>query len=70
MKLTAVTLTMAAVAGVAAIPAMAEAKTNAPKCVAVTQAQVDGLFKEFNDGFQTRNPDVVKIGRASCRERV
>lgn len=56
MKLTAVVLAMAAVA---TIPVVAEAKTNAAKCVAVTQAQVDGLFKEFNDGFQTRNPDVV-----------
>lgn len=58
MKLTAVALTMAAVAGVA-LPATAVAKAKAQECVAVTQDQVDALFKQFNDGFQTQNPDAM-----------
>ena len=59
MKLIAAALTMAVVAGIAVVPAEAEAKSKAPKCVAVTQPQVDGLFTQFNDGFQTQNPDVM-----------
>jgi uncharacterized protein (TIGR02246 family) len=42
-----------------AVALPAAAKTKAPKCVTVTQAQVEGLFKQFNDGFQTQNPDVM-----------
>lgn len=59
MKLTVAALTMAAVAGIASVPSAAEAKATSAECVAVTQAQVDGLFKQFNDGFQTQNPDVM-----------
>lgn len=29
------------------------------QCVAVTEAQVNAQFQRFNDGFQTRNPDVM-----------
>lgn len=29
------------------------------RCVAVTEEQVNAQFTRFNDGFQTRNPDVV-----------
>lgn len=49
----------AIVAALAAVPAAAEAKSKSERCAAVTTAQVDGLFKEFNDGFQTRDPDVM-----------
>ncbi len=52
-------LALAVVAAFASVPASAEAKSKRQKCVAVTEAQVNGLFKQFNDGFQTQNPDVM-----------
>lgn len=57
-KMTSV-LGLAIVASLAAVPASAEAKSKRQKCIAVTEAQVNGLFKQFNDGFQTQNPDVM-----------
>lgn len=59
MKIVATGLALAVVGTLATFPASAEAKSKQAKCVAVTQAQVDGLFKQFNDGFQTQNPDVM-----------
>lgn len=42
------------------LPADAQARgAQRERCVAVTQAQVDGLFTRFNDGFQTRDADVM-----------
>jgi uncharacterized protein (TIGR02246 family) len=42
------------------LPTDAEARgAQRERCVAVTEAQVDGLFTRFNEGFQTRNPDVM-----------
>lgn len=43
----------------AVIAAPAQAKSKAPKCAAVTQADVEGLFKQFNDAWATKNPDTV-----------
>lgn len=51
--------TLAIGTAMVALPVKAEAKAKRTACVAVTQAQVDGLFKQFNDGFQTQNPDVM-----------
>ena len=59
VKKIATVLSLSLVVGLVAVPAAAEAKSKAPRCAAVTEAQVDGLFKQFNDGFQTQNPDVM-----------
>jgi uncharacterized protein (TIGR02246 family) len=54
-------LIAAAAASVAvALPTQAEARNaTRERCVAVTEDQVNNLFTRFNDGFQTRNPDVM-----------
>jgi uncharacterized protein (TIGR02246 family) len=46
--------------GIATAASAAEARdtTNA-QCVAVTEEQVNAQFIRFNDGFQTRDPDVM-----------
>ncbi len=59
MKMTSITIAGAA-ALIMTLPASAEARgAQRERCVAVTEAQVDALFTRFNDGFQTRDPDVM-----------
>ena len=49
-----------AAAALVSLPAPAEARNaQRERCVAVTEDQVNGLFQQFNDGFQTRNPDLM-----------
>lgn len=57
LKLMTASLMITAVA--MAAPVQAEAKSKRVACAAATPAQVDALFKQFNDGFQTQNPDVM-----------
>lgn len=52
-------LMISAAIAAAVIAAPAHAKSKAPKCAAVTQADVEGLFKQFNDAWATKNPDTV-----------
>lgn len=53
-------LSLAAAIGVATSAAAVEARdAHHAQCVAVTEEQVNGLFEQFNAGFQTRNPDVM-----------
>jgi uncharacterized protein (TIGR02246 family) len=53
-------LSVATAMGLATVASAAEARSaSRDRCVAVTEAQVNGLFQRFNDGFQTRNPDVM-----------
>lgn len=59
MKFVYSTMALAVVAAMATVPASAEAKSKRTTCAAATEAQVNGLFKQFNDGFQTQNPDVM-----------
>lgn len=59
MKMTTMTLAGVAVAlSALSVPADARSTTR-ERCVTVTEAQVDSLFQRFNDGFQTRNPDIM-----------
>lgn len=51
-------ISAAIAAAVIAVPAQAK-KSKAPKCAVVTQADVEGLFKQFNDAWATKNPDTV-----------
>jgi uncharacterized protein (TIGR02246 family) len=46
-------------AALMAVPAQAKMKSKSAKCPAVTTAQVDGLFTEFNSAWATKNPDTV-----------
>ena len=49
-----------AAASVAIIAVPAQAKmAKSQKCVAVSQAQVEGLFTDFNNAWATKNPDTV-----------
>lgn len=48
----------AASAALIAMPAQAKS-AKATKCVTPTQAQVDGLFTQFNNAWATKNPDTV-----------
>jgi uncharacterized protein (TIGR02246 family) len=52
-------ISAAIAAAVIAVPGQAKMKSKAPKCAAVTQADVEGLFKQFNDAWATKNPDTV-----------
>jgi uncharacterized protein (TIGR02246 family) len=56
------TLTVATAAALAIAGTSASAHDRGgtrERCVAVTEAQVNAQFQRFNDGFQTRNPDVM-----------
>ena len=61
MKMKIMSLAIAGLAATAAaLPTPADARNaQRERCVAVTEAQVNGLFQRFNDGFQTRNPDAM-----------
>lgn len=49
-----------AAASVAIIAVPAQAKmAKSQKCVTVSQAQVEGLFTDFNNAWATKNPDTV-----------
>lgn len=53
-------LSVATAFGLMTAASAAEARdAQRERCVAVTEEQVNGLFTAFNDGFQTRNPDVM-----------
>lgn len=53
-------LSLAVVFGIATSATAAEARdAQRERCTAVTEDQVNGLFQQFNDGFQTRDPDVM-----------
>ena len=52
------TCMMATVVAIA-VPVQAEAKSKRAKCAVASEEQVNSLFKQFNDGFQTQNPDVM-----------
>jgi uncharacterized protein (TIGR02246 family) len=59
VKMTSLLIAGAATLAVS-LPTSAEARNaQRERCVAVTEAQVNGLFQRFNEGFQTRNPDVM-----------
>lgn len=45
-------------AAIIAVPAQAKS-SKAPKCAKVTEANVEGLFAEFNNAWATKNPDTV-----------
>jgi uncharacterized protein (TIGR02246 family) len=51
-------ISAAIAAAVIAAPAQAKSM-KAPKCAKVTEADVEGLFKQFNDAWATKNPDTV-----------
>jgi uncharacterized protein (TIGR02246 family) len=48
----------AASAAIVALPAQAK-PAKAAKCVTPTQAQVDGLFTQFNNAWATKSPETV-----------
>jgi uncharacterized protein (TIGR02246 family) len=53
-------LSVATAIGLTAVASAAEARSaTRERCVAVTEEQVNAQFQRFNDGFQTRNPDVM-----------
>ncbi|WP_218939609.1 SgcJ/EcaC family oxidoreductase [Sphingorhabdus profundilacus] len=45
-------------AAMIAVPAQAKT-TQSMKCAVVSQANIDGLFTEFNNAWATKNPDLV-----------
>ena len=60
MKIAISLLSAAAAVGMMTAASAAEARqAHRERCVAVTEDQVNGLFATFNDGFQTRDPDVM-----------
>ena len=56
---TTLTVATAAAVAMAGTSASAHHSRTQQQCVAVTEAQVNAQFQRFNDGFQTRNPDVM-----------
>lgn len=60
MKIAISLFSAAAAVGMMTATSAAEARhAQRERCVAVTEDQVNGLFTAFNDGFQTRDPDVM-----------
>ncbi|MFN3287909.1 MAG: SgcJ/EcaC family oxidoreductase [Sphingomonadaceae bacterium] len=55
MKTTMLGAALAAVAMTAATPALARSE----RCARVTEAQIAGLFDQFNAAWATKNPDTV-----------
>lgn len=51
-------ITAAMAAAVITVPAQAKS-SKSMKCAVVSQANVDGLFTEFNTAWATKNPDIV-----------
>jgi uncharacterized protein (TIGR02246 family) len=51
-------ITAAMAAAVIAVPAQAKTPKST-KCAAVSQAQVESLFADFNNAWATKNPDTV-----------
>lgn len=51
-------MSAAIAAAMIAIPAQAKT-THSMKCAVVNQANIDGLFTEFNNAWATKNPDLV-----------
>jgi uncharacterized protein (TIGR02246 family) len=49
----------ALIAAAISVAPQAAAKSKSQRCAVVNEAQVNALFKEFNDGFQTQDPDVM-----------
>jgi uncharacterized protein (TIGR02246 family) len=53
-------LAVSAALGIATMASAAEARdAHRERCVAVTEEQVNAQFARFNEGFQTRDPDVM-----------
>ncbi len=53
-------LSVATALGIATAASAAEARdAQRERCAAVTEAQVNAQFETFNNGFQTRDPDVM-----------
>jgi uncharacterized protein (TIGR02246 family) len=53
-------LSVATAIGLTTVASAAEARSaQRERCVAVTEEQVNAQFQRFNDGFQTRDPDVM-----------